>query len=97
VVNLMRETRQFMSSVRRSAWTPIAWALILGANLVVAGCGGETPATKPEAQPQATANPAPPPAKTVKRSGKGQVLAEGGDQTAQERRAARLKSKKSAE
>jgi hypothetical protein len=90
------ETQQLMIKASRSAWTPLGWALALGVSLAMAGCGGQTTPPKSEAESKVAANPAPPPAKAKvsPRGRRGAMLAEGGEMTAQERRAARLKAKK---
>jgi hypothetical protein len=69
---------------------PLAWALSLGLSLGLVGCGGETTPPKTDAAPSTPAPSAP----VVKTKGKGGSLAEGGELTAQERRAQKLKEKK---
>jgi hypothetical protein len=66
--------------------------MVLGTCLVLAGCGGETTPAKTGVESKPAAKAAPTAKRTAKR--RGETLAEGGDKTAQERRAERLKAKK---
>jgi hypothetical protein len=70
-------------------------ALSFGLSIGLAGCGGETTTPKTDAAPSTPAASAPS-TPAVKTKGKGGALAEGGEVTAQERRAAKLKEKKAA-
>ena len=72
---------------------PLAWAIVLGVSLALAGCGGEsTPTpTSTEAQPDVKAAPADP--KSVTKGGKQKKFQEE-EPTALEKRAARLKAAK---
>jgi hypothetical protein len=71
----------------------LGWALSFGLSIGLAGCGGETPPPKMDAAPSNTPAPSAP---AVKTKGKGGTLAEGGELTAQERRAQKQKEKKAA-
>jgi hypothetical protein len=69
-------------------------ALTMG--LAVTGCGGETTQTKPATEPQQAAATPTPPSKSAKSAKKLRGLAEGGDMTAREKRAARQNAGKPA-
>jgi len=76
--------------------TAAAWAMIVGVGFVVGGCGGETPAVKPEStSPPPAAAPAAPPAKlsaAEKAALKKKRLTED-EPSAQERRRGKLQAK----
>jgi hypothetical protein len=83
-----------MIKTSSAGWIPLGWAVALGLSLVVTGCGGRTVPSQSEAQSQVANKAAPPSPKASPGGKRGQRLAEGGDQTALERRAARLKARK---
>jgi hypothetical protein len=83
-----------MIKASSAGWIPLGWALALGLSLVVTGCGGRTIPSQSEAERKVAHKAAPPSTKASPRGKRGQMLAEGGDLTAQERRAARLKARK---
>jgi hypothetical protein len=72
----------------------LARTLVFGVSLVLTGCGGESPPPKVETAPTKPSNPDKKPGK-VGAKGKS-ALVEGGDMSAQERRAAKLKEKQAA-
>jgi hypothetical protein len=84
-----------MYSRDMSIWKPLGWALALGASLALAGCGGESTTTR---APEVAPNPPPktditskPAARATK--GPGGSLVEGGELSAQERRALKQKER----
>ena len=77
---------------------PLGWALALGVGLVVTGCGGPPPPPKLDPDIKVPAKPASAASKAKARTkSPGQSLAEGGEDTFHERRAARLKAQKEKE
>jgi hypothetical protein len=70
---------------------PLAWAMVFGTGLALAGCGSESPPPKTEAASTTPSTEVKKPGK-VAAKGKG-GLVEGGEMSAQDRRAAKLKAK----
>jgi hypothetical protein len=67
----------------------LGWGGVIGVSLVVAGCGGSPPPVPDSAPTSSSAAPA----IKVAPKGKRNTVAEGGEISAQDRRAARLKAK----
>ena len=87
-----------MITASRFHKTPLGWTLALGVSLVVTGCGGPPAPPKLDAETPVAAKPAPAPSKAkATTKSRGQSLAEGGEDTFHERRAARLKAQKEKE
>jgi hypothetical protein len=71
----------------------LAWAFVLGVGLVVMGCEGESKPLPSKSEEPPKQAPQPSPKVLQRRAGPGGRLAEGGDMSAQEKRAARLRAK----
>jgi hypothetical protein len=77
------------------AWQPLGWLMLCGVTLVMVGCGGEPPPRVSEADAKSPSTAAP--SDSAKSTGKGKAgIADGGDLTRQERKAAKFKEKQPA-
>ena len=84
-----------MKRATRFVASPLEWAMAVGVSLALAGCGSSSP--PPPVVESAPATPAAPPKTAAKSTGKGKsMLVEGGEMSAQDRRAAKLKAKQAA-
>jgi hypothetical protein len=76
-----------MNKQRRFGWNRLSWTITSGLGFVIAGCGGESSPPAPAPSAKADAGPG---VKSKKGTiGPGGRLAEGGDLSAREKRAAR--------